>query len=104
MTQKLDTLHHTAIQVADIAKAVKWYTDRFTCEVEYQDDTWAMLKFANVSLAFVKPEQHPYHFAIVTETPEDFGTPKKHRDGTSSVYIKDPFGNNVEMLKLADDE
>ena len=102
MTTPLDTLHHTALQVPDIAQAVAWYTEHFNCEIEYQDASWAMLKFANVSLAFVLPEQHPYHVAVVTETPEKYGTPKKHRDGTSSVYIKDPFGHDVELLKLAD--
>lgn len=103
-SQKLDTLHHTAIQVKDIAEAVDWYTKRFACEVEHQDDTWAMLKFANTYLAFVLPEQHPYHFAIVTDTPEKYGTPTPHRDGTLSVYIKDNSGNNVEMLKLANEQ
>lgn len=51
MTKKLDTIHRTAIQVKDIAKAVTWYLERFACEIEYQDESWAMLKFANISLA-----------------------------------------------------
>jgi len=102
MTKPLDTLHHIAIQVADIAKAIDWYTENYTCEIDYQDDSWALLKFANTSLALVLPEQHPYHFAIVTDKIDTYGKPVPHRDGTSSVYIKDPDGNTVEMLKLAD--
>ena len=98
---ELDAIHHTAIQVRHIREAVNWYTKHYSCEVEYEDETWAMLKFANVSLALVTPGEHPYHFAIVTDRPQDYGTPKVHRDGTSSVYIKDPSGNPVEMLKLA---
>ena len=39
MNKILDTIHHTAIQVKDIAKAVIWYTEHFACEVEYQDDS-----------------------------------------------------------------
>lgn len=100
MTNKLDTIHHTAIQVKNIKAAVDWYTERFKCEIEYQDETWAMLKFANTSLAFVLAEQHPYHFAIVTSDLDSYGEPIPHRDGTASVYIKDLDGNNVEMLKL----
>ena len=99
---ELDTLHHTAIQVRDVAEAVDWYTSQFSCKVDYQDDTWAMIRFANVSLALVVPHQHPYHFAIVTDDLSPYGDAKPHRDGTSSVYIKDPSGNHVEMLKLAE--
>jgi len=104
MTKQLDTIHHTAIQVKDIAKAVSWYTERFTCEIEYQDESWAMLKFANTSLALVLPEQHPYHFAIMTDDLSPYGEAVPHRDGTASVYIKDADENNIEMLTLPIEE
>ena len=106
MTKSLDTIHHTAIQVKNIAHAVTWYTERFACEIEYQDDSWAMLKFANTSLALVLSGQHPYHFAIVTDDLRSYGKAVLHRDGTASAYIKDADGNNVEMLTLPgeDDE
>lgn len=103
MTDKrsqLDTLHHAALRVKDIKAAVKWYTERFRCEIEYEDETWAMLKFANVRLAFVLQEQHPPHIALLGD-PAEFGVPEVHRDKTSSVYLKDPDGNNVEILALA---
>lgn len=29
MTKPLDTIHHTAIQVKNIADAVTWYTERY---------------------------------------------------------------------------
>lgn len=98
--KKLDTLHHAALRVKDVETAVRWYTERFRCEVEYQDKTWAMLKFANVRLAFVLEKQHPPHIALLGD-PAEFGEPKIHRDGTSSVYLKDADGNNVEILALA---
>ena len=97
---KLDTLHHAAIRVKDVQAAVDWYTQRFRCNVEYQDASWAMLAFDNVRLAFVIAEQHPPHIAIVGD-PAAFGAPTLHRDGTSSVYIKDPNNNNVEIIALA---
>ncbi len=61
-----------------------------------------MLKFANIHLALVLPNQHPEHFAITREDIVPFGTPFPHRDGTSSVYIHDPDGNHIEMLQLAE--
>jgi catechol 2,3-dioxygenase-like lactoylglutathione lyase family enzyme len=97
---RLDTLHHAALSVKDVKEAVEWYKQRFHCNVEYQDATWAMLAFENVRLAFVLAEQHPPHIAIVGD-PATFGEPKMHRDGTSSVYLKDPDGNNVEVMSAA---
>jgi catechol 2,3-dioxygenase-like lactoylglutathione lyase family enzyme len=99
-TNNLDTLHHTAIRVKDVKETVAWYTRRFRCKVEYQDATWAMLAFENVRLAFVIAGQHPPHIAILGD-PSAFGEPTIHRDGTSSVYVKDPNGNNVEIMAEA---
>lgn len=96
----LDTLDHVAVSVQDVAESVKWYTSRFKCRVVYQDATWGLLEFGNVRLAFVVPEQHPPHIAILGD-PKAYGEPKLHRDGTSSVYIQDPNGANVEILALA---
>ena len=98
-SQTLDTLHHVAVTVTDIQRTLDWYTQKFRCNVKYQDASWALVQFANISLAFVLAEQHPPHFAIVGD-PADYGRPKQHRDGTRSVYIKDPSGNNVEILAL----
>ncbi|WP_306252441.1 VOC family protein [Parvularcula sp. IMCC14364] len=97
----LDEVHHVAIQVRCIGDSMKWYKESFNCEIEYQDDSWALIKFNNMYLALVLAEQHPYHFAIVQEGIDRYGEPIPHRDGTRSVYIKDPDGNNVEMLELA---
>ena len=94
----LDTLHHIAICVDDIKKSVEWYTKTFSCLVEYQDDTWAILEFGNVKLAMVVAEQHPNHFAIIRPDAESFGPLKEHRDKTRTVYIKDPSGNTVEIM------
>ncbi len=97
--QTLDTLHHVAVTVSDLKKTMDWYTEKFRCKVIYQDATWALIQFANISLAFVLAEQHPPHFAIVGD-PSAYGQPKQHRDGTRSVYIQDPSGNKIEILAL----
>ena len=48
---KLDKMHHIAIQVSDIKKSVDWYKSKFACKVDYCDSSWALLKFANISMA-----------------------------------------------------
>jgi len=95
---QLDSIDHIAIPVEDVASAVDWYTRTFQCEVSYQDDTWAFLKFGNVKLALVIPSQHPAHIGFVSDEAEKFGDLKLHRDGTRSCYVKDPAGNSVEIL------
>jgi catechol 2,3-dioxygenase-like lactoylglutathione lyase family enzyme len=94
----LNTIDHVAIPVTDIAASVDWYRQHFHCEVKYQDDTWALLGFANIQLALVIPAQHPAHLGFVTAEAEKFGSLKTHRDGTRSCYLNDPSGNSIEML------
>jgi catechol 2,3-dioxygenase-like lactoylglutathione lyase family enzyme len=96
---KLDTMHHVAVAVSNVKETVDWYTKHFDCKVSYQDESWALVEFANIRLAFVLSEQHPPHFALLGD-PAAYGEPKKHRDGTRSVYLKDPSGNNIEILAL----
>ncbi|MEP6717422.1 MAG: VOC family protein [Terriglobia bacterium] len=95
---RLDSIHHVAIPVSDVAGSVDWYKRTFQCEVKYQDETWALLAFDNIQLALVIPDQHPAHIGFVSGTAEQFGELKTHRDGTRSCYVKDPAGNSVEIL------
>lgn len=94
----LDRLHHVAIQVEDVARAVRWYQEMFKCEVTWQDETWALINFSNASLALVIPGEHPPHLAFTMEEAEIHGELKTHRDGTRSVYIEDSEGNVVECM------
>jgi len=94
-----DQLHHVAVAVDDIQAAVTWYTTTFNCSIEYQDASWALLAFDNVKLALVLPNQHPPHICISRPDADSFGKLKLHRDGTRSVYIKDPNGNSVEVIE-----
>ena len=79
---------------------IDWYKKHSNCEVSYEDDTWALLKYENISLALVLPNSHPPHIAFEKDDAHKYGELKLHRDGTSSVYVKDPSNNAVEMLKL----
>lgn len=96
--QELDSIDHVAISVASVAEGVAWYAEKFRCRVIYQDETWAFLQFGNIRLALVVASQHPPHVAFERADAESFGPLKGHRDGTRSVYIKDPSGNAVEIL------
>lgn len=95
----LDAIDHIAISVQDIQQAVDWYVERFRCRVRYQDTTWALLEFGNIKLAMVHQGQHPPHVGFFRPDAERFGDLKLHRDGTRFVYLEDPFGNVVEILK-----
>lgn len=95
---KLDAIDHVALPVTNVSEAVEWYTRTFHCDVSYQDETWALLGFANMRLALVIPEQHPAHIGLVSDEAERFGQLKTHRDGTRSCYVQDPGGNSVEIL------
>ena len=95
----LDALHHVAIEVNDVQRALDWYRSRFAAEVVYQDETWAMLRFSNIYLALVTPGQHPPHIAVEHEHAERYGELNTHRDGTASVYVRDSEGNTLEIMK-----
>ena len=95
----MDTLHHIAITVTDIAKAVAWYQARFDVVTAHADESWALIRFEDCALALVLPDQHPPHFAIERADAASYGPLIPHRDGTASVYIKDPFGNVIEILE-----
>jgi catechol-2,3-dioxygenase len=94
----LDAIHHVAITTPHIGQAVDWYTKTFHCTVDYQDETWALLNFANIQLALVAPNQHPAHIAFVNLEADKYGSLVTHRDGSRSVYTTDPFGNAIEMM------
>jgi catechol 2,3-dioxygenase-like lactoylglutathione lyase family enzyme len=91
-------IDHIAIPVTDVDASVKWYTSEFGCTVEYQDESWAFLKFQNIKLALVVKHQHPPHLAFLSPRAESYGELKTHRDGSRSIYIKDPAGNAVEIV------
>ena len=95
---ELDSIDHVAISVDSIPKAVEWYRTHLRCRIAYQDDTWAMLEFANARLALVVPHQHPPHVGFVIPDAEKYGDLKRHRDGTRSIYVPDSAGNAVEFL------
>ncbi len=95
----MDSIDHIAIQTESIKDSISWYKNMFSCEVEFEDDTWELGKFENTKLALVVPSQHPAHIAIKRDNLEKFGSPIKHRDGSESVYVKSPDSNTFELIR-----
>ena len=95
----MDVIDHVAIVVDNIDVALSWYTKTFECEVEWHDESWALIAFQNCKLALVMGHQHPAHIAVLCGDAQRFGKPKMHRDGTRSVYCRDVDGNFVEFLE-----
>jgi len=101
---QMEAIHHIAIQVSDINAALAWYGEKFAFEITHADSSWALLQFENLSIALVLPEQHPPHFAIERDDAASYGELTPHRDGTASVYVRDPWDNVIEIMKPASEE
>ena len=91
-------IDHIAIVVDSPAEAADWYVNNHGAVALYSDETWAMVQFDNIKLAFVVSHQHPAHFAFEVDTLHNEKKVKKHRDNTESVYKKDPWGNIYELI------
>lgn len=94
-------IDHIAITVDQPIEAAEWYRENFQAAIIYSDPTWAVVEFENVKLAFVVKEQHPPHFAFEVD---DLAVGKLHRDGSRSVYKRDPWGNVYELVKYREEE
>jgi len=94
---------HIAISVDSPVAAADWYSKKFSGIILYSDDTWAIVQFENINLAFVIKSQHPSHFAFRIYEFDDDTTIKIHRDGTESAYKKDPWGNIYELIRYPDE-
>ena len=77
-------IHLTAVRVDDIGTAIDWYCQKLNFDVEYQDNSWALLSFENSRVALVLPEQHPPHLAFETDNAYAFGELTTLRDGKSA--------------------
>lgn len=93
-----DFIDHIAVEVKNVDAAVKWYSEKFNCNVKYQDKSWAMLSFQNISIALVTPGQHPAHFSIVKKSLTKDSNIKYHRDGIGYLYINDLDNNVIELV------
>lgn len=91
-------IDHVAINVQNIAQSVDWYVNTFEASVDYQDETWAMLKIGESKIALTLKGHHPPHIAIKVSNFSKSDTIREHRDGSKYVYKSDPDGNIVELI------
>lgn len=107
------TLDHSAVTSRDMDADIDYYLQLgFTVETRYED--WAMLRDARGrGLALLSPSgHHPPHFALrapsrsfIEQISEQHGERLlEHRDGSASVYLKDPSGNWLEVVFYPEDE
>ena len=94
----LTFIDHLALESSNINRSVEWYKEKFNCEIKYQDNSWALLRFDNISLALVTPGDHPPHFAIVDDRIKFSQDNKIHRDGIAYKYEPDPDLNVIEKI------
>ena len=99
MSDKLDSVHSLAVQVANIDQAVAWYTSSFNCNVIQKEITRAELEFENTKLVLTLPSQEPRYVAFGKDNAESYGTLKDRGDGHPSTYLSDPTGNIVKLIK-----
>jgi len=55
----MDRLHPFALQVPDIAGALRWHCSGFDVEIRYQDGARGMRRFDDISLALAATRSNP---------------------------------------------
>ncbi|MCE2484172.1 MAG: VOC family protein [Desulfurellaceae bacterium] len=114
-------LRHVALNVADVATSVAFYTGLFGMRVVWQpDDQNAYLSSGCDNLALHRAASDPSaagqrldHVGFVVVQPSDvdraaevlsarqipiLAAPRTHRDGSRSLYCADPDGNRIQIL------
>jgi len=100
---------HIAVLVDDLEVAEKWYCDNLDAKVNFRDEKYVRIKVENTNIALIDKKHYPHaHFGILVEKIEDLplelGETVYHRDGTTGVYVKDPFGNYLEYIYYSDEQ
>ena len=114
-------LRHLALNVADVAASVEFYSTLFGMRVVWQPDPDnAYLSSGCDNLALhraptdaLQSGQRLDHLGFIVETPADVDRaaevlaarcipllrpPRTHRDGSRSLYFADPDGNVIQVL------
>ena len=94
---------HVAILVDDLEEAEEWYAERLGGEITHRQENYIRLKLQNTNIALLskKFDTSKSHIGILCKNIDNLpvdGTRVSHRDGTTGVYMQDPFGNNVEFI------
>jgi len=94
--------HHTAVHTKDVAASVDWYVENLKAKILKQDEDWAMIMIADMTLALIHPNNHPPHIAFEVSSLDEFpcypNEIKMHRDGSHYYYQETPDGTIIEWL------
>jgi catechol 2,3-dioxygenase-like lactoylglutathione lyase family enzyme len=100
-------LDHVAIVSRDMEADMEFYA-RLGFVIETRYDDWVIMRDSNGrGVALLSPGGvHPAHFALRVPSRDEVDriarehdeTISEHRDGSVSVYLKDPSGNSVEII------
>lgn len=127
MKAKHNGIHHSALAVHDLERAIKFYTETLGFKHYHtQDDDWAMVYQKDSSLSLI-PEpkldemrssykgSHPSHLGITFDSSKDVDIfyqhlcdrrvsslkePHFHRDGSYGFYFQDSEGNQLEAIYI----
>lgn len=114
-------LRHLALNVANVAASVEFYSSLFGMQVVWQpdpDNAYLSSGCDNLALHKVTTAQAPQkqrldHFGFIVEQSGDVDRaadalaarqipllkpPRTHRDGSRSLYLADPDGNVIQIL------
>ena len=105
----MSIVDHIAILVDDLSIAEEWYVEKLSGKVIFRDSKYIRLRVSNTNIALIDKKHYPHaHFGILVEKIEDLplelGEVVYHRDGTTGVYVKDPFGNYLEYIWYSDNQ
>ena len=99
--EKLDSIDHVAITVADIDQAIKWYQTSFSCKLIQKTQREALLQFSNITLTLSLPSHQKAHLAFEREDAGTLGELRPQLDGRKSCFVADTSGNLIELIKPA---
>lgn len=96
-------IDHVAIIVDNLEEAEKWYLSNIGGEITHRQDNYVRLKLKNTNLALLSSDfvTSKTHIGVLCEKINNLpevGHKVHHRDGTTGVYVKDPWGNNIEFI------
>ena len=105
----MSIVDHIAILVDDLEVAEEWYTQKLAGKVTFRDSKYIRLSVSNTNIALIDKNHYPCaHIGILVQNKEDLplemGEVVYHRDGTTGVYVKDPFGNYLEYIYYSSEQ
>ena len=104
----MDIIDHIAIKVSDLKEAESWYTEQLNGKVSFRDHKYVRLRLGNTNIALIDEKYYPHaHIGVLVEHKSELpvdGIRVEHRDGTTGVYVEDPFGNYLEYIWYSQDQ